>query len=208
MTKSHDKQVKHWSGRNSLMDKYWNDELLIRGSKKLAKKISQFDPKSIFEVGTYNGRNLYYAHEHMPYVKLGGLDVNEEALKFARANLPESTQLTHCDALYMDTEEKYDIVFTHGVLMHIDPKTIGGVIDNCIAKANKYIIHVERLELNNKIIKGPKEYKSRKVSNQLRWCPDIISLYKQRKQRIVANKQQNICSQRRQSSVIIIAVVK
>ena len=199
----HDDLVKHWSQHDKLMNKYWNDERLIKGSKKLAKKIATLNPESVFEVGMYNGRNLFHIHECMPDVKIGGLDVNKDVLDFAATKLPYGTAITHQDALHMDTNTKYDVVFTHGVLMHISPDTISGVIDNILEKATKYIVHIARPEQDNKIISGPAELNPGKVRNEFRWQPKIVALYAEKGYQVSVNKVTSFGTKRNSSFIII-----
>lgn len=207
-TSIHDNLVEHWSKNNSLLHKYSNNEELIEGSKKLAKKIANLNPQSVFEVGMYNGRNLYYLHELLPDIKIGGIDVNSTALASARSILPEDTEIIHGDALYMDTDKKYDIVFTHGVLMHISPETIGKVINNCISKASKFVVHVERKESNNYILRGPEKYSPERVDEQLRWCPNVASMYKTRRHRVIIDKKAHFGSTRSISRFVVVELQK
>lgn len=207
-SKEHESLVEHWSKNDSFMDRYWKNEDLIDGSRKLAKIMNELRPKSIFEVGMYNGRNIFYAKELMPSVKFGGVDVNSSALDFAKNVLSDDVDISLGDALYMSTDDKYDIVFTHGVLMHISPDTIGGVVDRCIAKSNNYIIHIERKEENNYILRGSKSRKPERVDEQLRWCPNIAKMYEDKGHDVVQNSKSYFGSKQRKSRCIIIKVNK
>jgi hypothetical protein len=176
----YNKSVNFWAKRNELLNTYWNDTNLIERSKWFAKELKKYEFSSIFEVGMYNGRNLKYIHDEFPDVKLGGLDVNEAALDFAKEVLPPNTEFNLTDAINMDTYNKYDIVFTHGVLMHIPPAGISKVIDGCIKKAKKYVIHLERRGNRNYILRGPEGIRPEKICDEFRWEPEISTLYKER----------------------------
>jgi len=202
--KYYKKYADYWSKRNELIDVYWNDEDLIRHSKRLASRLSRYDFSSVYEIGLYCGRNLKYIHDRFPEVKIGGCDVNRSALNYARENLPPNTVLENIDVLNMDTDDKWDIVFTHGVLMHIPPDGISLVLDKCLEKANKYVVHMERQESDNHILRGAEEMKPEMVSVEFRWAPNISDMYRAKGCNIIYKKNKRVGISEKLQTILVI----
>ena len=78
----------------------------------------------------------------------------------------------------LDENEKWDLVFTMAVLIHIHPDGIQDVISKCTKIANKYIIHIER-NGNGSVMTGPEDLNPEKVAEKLHWRPNIVDMYKQ-----------------------------
>lgn len=171
-------QANFWANRNELIEPYFNKKLINR-SKWLANKLKTLDFSSILECGCYNGRNLKVIADEFKHVKIAGLDVNQMALDVASKLLGPDVDLFNVDILGSD-DKKYDVVFTHGVLMHIPPDGIEKCVDKIISKANKYILHLERKELNGHVLRGPKSAQPEVVSTEWRWAPNVSDIYKKK----------------------------
>lgn len=203
MTYYYKQYADFWSTRDELINKYWNDRDLITHSRWLAQKLKKYEFDSVYEVGLYCGRNLFYIREAFPDVSIGGCDVNKTALEYAKNVLPDAT-LEHIDALNMNTEEKWDIVFTHGVLMHIPPDGIQIVIDRCLDKANKYIIHMEREACDNIVLRGAEEFEPEIVSKEFRWAPDVAAMYRNKGCKVLYNKKRRVGRSKKLQSIVIV----
>jgi hypothetical protein len=89
----------------------------------------------------------------------------------------------------MDIIDKWDIVFTMGVMIHIPPDGIEKAIDNCFAKANKYVVHAETMG-EDKIINGPIELNpTKKVKEKFQWWPNLVDRYKKRGGKIIVDER-------------------
>lgn len=156
---------------------YWNWKGGMRRSKWFAKKVKKYNITSIFEVGCNSGRNLKEIIDKID-IRVGGIDINSEAIKKAKIMIPAGNFI--CGSIYdMDIEDKYDLVFTMGTMIHIPPDKIMLAIQNCIEKSNKIIVHMERLG-QDKIINGPKYMKpSGKISKKLLWNPNLNKMYQE-----------------------------
>lgn len=101
-------------------------------------------PKSILEVGAGNGiniqaiGNLYKRHGHS--VVLEAVEPNEKArLSLLDQNI--------CQVVYPNKDiaegVKYDMVFTSGVLIHINPEELLSFTKKIYSLSNKYIVCAE-----------------------------------------------------------------
>ncbi len=172
-------QTEHWAGKDlKIIQSYWESPPATLRSKWFVSQIKKLQFNSIFEIGYFSGRNLKYVSEEFPKVSINGLEVNKKAVKFAQEKLPKAN-LLHMDLHDMhNLIEKYDLVFTSGVLIHVPPDDIGDVLKKCLDLSNRYIIHMESLG-KNEVVAGPKTLNpTYKVSDQLQWAPDLASIYK------------------------------
>jgi len=175
MSELHKNNIDLWSSAGDMVQRYWNHPEYINRSKEFAQRLKKYQFSSVYEVGMCNGRNLKYISDEFPEIKIGGCDVNKVALEFAKNNIP-NVLTDHADILNLETSEKFDIVFTHGVLMHTLPESINAVIEKIIDKANKYIIHMEKPEKNGLITRGPNSI-GKKTSKRFVWQPNISDIY-------------------------------
>lgn len=165
-----------WSGSNlKQVEYYFNFETVVSRSKWFAEQLKAYEFDSIYEPGLFSGRNLKYILDEFPNVACGGLDINKIALDFAKNKIP-SADLEYCDFINMNTDKKYDIVFTSGVLIHIPKEDIVDVVKKCIDKSIKYVMHIESCN-KNKVLTGPASTKPKKIKDKLQWEPDIKSIY-------------------------------
>lgn len=102
---------------------------------------------SILELGCNRGLNLA-ALEYLDSSTIKtGLDINQDALHQLKSmfeDLKLDQPFIHCGSIaQFDTLNTYDIVFTKGVLIHINPKDLESVYDKMYALSNKYILVCE-----------------------------------------------------------------
>lgn len=176
---SKNKQAKYWSGKEiPQIEAYWSSPPGIKRSQFFVEQLKDYTFDSIFEVGYFSGRNLKYIQKAFPNVKIDGLELNAKAAKFARKhlNLPH---LKCMNAYDINTiKEKYDIVFTSGVLIHIVPTDVEQIINKMMNISNKYIVHMEELG-SSQIVACPhaKLKPLKKVSDQWQWTVNLIPIY-------------------------------
>lgn len=136
--------------------------------------------KSVFEVGCSSGRNLKFILERHPHLKVGGIDINASSIESARARIPNGNFIV--GSIYDNSwvEEKYDMIFTSGVMLHIIPSKIDDVINKILRKAKLYISHMET-NGTNKILNWHAESRpSDKITSKLCWEPNIMDIYHQK----------------------------
>ena len=175
MNEQKDVQRDLWRKSGDLFsEKYWN--LSQKRGIQLVEYFGGLDIESMFEIGCNSGRNLHYISKNMPGKKLGGLEIAPGAVAKARENIPGAT--IYMDDLHnMDTDDKYDVVFTGGVLMHIPIENVTDVIKSCIKKANKYVVHMEPVG-DDIVLHGPKEMNPKnKIRKTLNCHHNIKRIY-------------------------------
>jgi pseudaminic acid biosynthesis-associated methylase len=97
---------------------------------------------SIAELGCNIGLNLIALNRINKNLKLRGYEINEKAANHARQeNIAEIFNTTVIEPL--DTIVKYDLTFTKGVLIHINPNMLPSVYQNLYNLSNKYILICE-----------------------------------------------------------------
>lgn len=100
------------------------------------------DVKSIVELGCNIGLNLQALKLINNNFELCGYEINKTAAQKARdLNIADVMDGTILNAL--PTEKKYDISFTKGVLIHINPDQLHSVYENLYNLSKKYILVCE-----------------------------------------------------------------
>ena len=140
-------QNKHWGNKKVNRKSYWNPGPASERSKWFCEQLKKYDFHSICEVGMMAGRNLRHIREYFPNVEINAFDINQKAVEFAKKNLPESN-IWHMDIHDVTKcKQKFDIVFTSGVLIHLLPETILSALKNLISK------YIEKLLGGSHLIK-------------------------------------------------------
>jgi len=171
-------QAKYWAKKDMKAVQYYWDHLTAgKRSAWLVDQLKGYEFESILEVGCFAGRNLKHITEAFPGVKVTGIDINEKAIQFAKTKLT-GVSLHHMTIYDIDQlPDKFDIIMTSGVLIHIPPDELEGVIKNFVDMDPKVFVHLEQVG-HSEICKGPKELKPNyKVSDQIQWDQDIAGLY-------------------------------
>lgn len=175
--KLRDKQAKIWESKNTA-EHYWSAEKHKNRRKWFVETLEKFRFGSIYEIGCNSGRNLWEIKKAYPDKLVGGIDINKKAIDFAKKKMPYGIFYTG-NIHEMSTEDKYDVIFTSGVLLHIPPKDVKSILNRCIQKANKYILHMET-NGESCVINGPKELKPiKKTSDKLRCIHNYAKLYEE-----------------------------
>jgi len=119
--------------------------------------------KKICEVGTNVGNNLIGFPKTSDVT---GVDLNEYALSINKEKHPEFKfdLASALDLPYSD--DSFDLVFTRGVLIHIDPTNIDKAIDELFRVSKKWIVNLEYFGEDSKSI-------SWKRGDDLLWYRDM-----------------------------------
>ena len=99
-------------------------------------------PRSILEVGCNAGLNLRAIRHVAPEVNLCGCDINQTALEAAADDghvVAEASIFDLGNAWW----EKFDLVFTSGVLIHVASEDIERAMRCIIAASKRYVLAVE-----------------------------------------------------------------
>ncbi len=119
-------------------------ESLIASNIALFSKILKSAPKvkSIAELGCNIGLNLSALNRINLGLDLRGYEINQSAAKLAAENTPaQIINTTIPEPLIRD--KKFDLTFTKGVLIHINPDKLDAVYQNLYTLSNRYIMVCE-----------------------------------------------------------------
>ena len=119
-------------------------EKLIASNIALFSKILKHCPsvQSVAELGCNIGLNLQALNRINKQFQLRGYEINEKAARIAKdLGVAEILNTTVVEAL--DQSKKFDMVFTKGVLIHINPDMLPVVYQNLFDLSNRYIMVCE-----------------------------------------------------------------
>ena len=97
---------------------------------------------SILELGCNIGINLDVL-KNMGFKKLTGLEINQEAIDIAKEKYPMIKFIHSSIEDFKCNDNEYDLVFTTGVLIHINPSSINDIINKMIRLTKKFIFGFE-----------------------------------------------------------------
>lgn len=81
------------------------------------------DVRSAYEVGCGSGANLYLLQNRG--IKVGGIDYSDSLSDIARQVVKDSESIRTDEAVVIDTEEKYDVVFSDSVFAYFSSEAYG-----------------------------------------------------------------------------------
>ena len=115
-------------------------EKLISSNIALFAKIFQSCPNvhSVAELGCNIGLNLIALNRLNKNINLRGYEINEKAAISAREEIINTTVVEP-----LDIGKKFDLTFTKGVLIHINPDMLPAVYQNLYDLSTRYIMVCE-----------------------------------------------------------------
>lgn len=102
----------------------------------------KYNFNSILELGSNMGQNLVALKKKYKKSKIYGVDINATACEILKRNYPDFN-ITNSSILNYKTKKKFDLVFTSGVLIHINPKQLNNTYKKIFNLSKKYILIVE-----------------------------------------------------------------
>lgn len=138
--KTHD----FWAGQEGVdyIDRNTSPNLLASNLVLFAGILDRFQihPSSIFEFGANIGLNLDALRLLLPQATLKCVEINPRAHR----ELIKKNYSAHLgDIESFATNETFDLVFTKGVLIHIDPSNLLSVYKKMIQFSSRYILLAE-----------------------------------------------------------------
>jgi pseudaminic acid biosynthesis-associated methylase len=137
-------QEKFWAGEFGLnyIDRNNSEPLLYSKVAMWATMLRSANKvNSIRELGCNIGLNLVALKRLQPKMQLSGYEINEEAAQkaeqFGVAKITQGSILDKID------DEKVDLTFTAGVLIHIKPDYLSNVYENLVNGSNRYVLVAE-----------------------------------------------------------------
>lgn len=139
-----------WAG--SFGDEYTDRNNVLDNDVFFKKILGGLVIKNVFEIGCNRGLNLKAINKLYNNIELNGCEINRKAY-----NLLLNDNI--CHMLYnmsifdYDIQYSYDLVFTKGVLIHINPDKLQEVYERMYKMSNKYILICEYYSRNIEMIK-------------------------------------------------------
>ena len=97
---------------------------------------------SILELGCNIGINLEIL-QNMGFKKLTGLEINQKTMNIAKEKYPMIKFIHSSIEDFKCNDNEYDLVFTTGVLVHINPSNINDIVNKMIRLTKKFIFGFE-----------------------------------------------------------------
>ncbi|MBA3845739.1 MAG: methyltransferase domain-containing protein [Planctomycetes bacterium] len=129
-----------WSGEfgDAYVDR--NTGVHDRRGEFFAPLLRRFPARRVLEVGCNLGGNLRWMAESVPPHEVYGVDVNQKALRQARAALPD-VNLLSCPGRELPFRDGwFDLVFTMGVLIHQPEQSLPLVMQEMVRCSRRWIL--------------------------------------------------------------------
>ncbi|WP_413432495.1 pseudaminic acid biosynthesis-associated methylase [Crateriforma spongiae] len=101
------------------------------------------DVKSVIEFGPNVGMNLYALRHLIPDADLSAVEINPDAAAQIRESGTLDVTVHETSILEFEPPQKYDLAFTKGVLIHINPDELPRVYDLLHQSSSRYILVAE-----------------------------------------------------------------
>ena len=165
---------KEYTDRNSLtveqMDNRFRQQHGISRSEIYESFLGGFDRTiKILEVGSNIGNQLVCLQE-MGFERLYGIELQQHAVELSKSRT-ENINIIQGSAFDIPFKDGwFDLVFTSGLLIHINPKDIGNALSEIYRCTNRYILGYEYYadQLKEILYRGHKN---------LLWKTDFAQLY-------------------------------
>lgn len=116
---------------------------IVAGNLALFSKVIRAAGKveSVMELGPNIGMNLIALRQLLPTAELAGVEINATAV----AQLKELgyVDVYQASILEFESKKQYDISFTKGVLIHINPEALPQVYDLLYKNSRRYVLVAE-----------------------------------------------------------------
>lgn len=136
-------QEKFWAGDfgNEYVDRNSNPNSIARRTIVFSKILSRTkDVNSVLEFGANIGQNLIALRNLMPSCSLSAIEINSKAIETLK-NIHD-TKIFEGSFLNFSSNDlgKYDLTFTSGLLIHVNPDKLQEVYSRLYECSNKYIL--------------------------------------------------------------------
>ena len=99
--------------------------------------------KTCIEYGSNIGLNLKAIKTLYPQMELNAVEINDNAVEIMENDKSMSVNIFHDSILDVEIDDSYDLSFTMGVLIHINPSELKTVYEKLYKTSKKYIIIAE-----------------------------------------------------------------
>jgi len=137
-------QEQFWQGRfgSNYIDRNKSDELLSANIHFFSQVIARtVGVKGILELGCNVGMNLRALKGIKPSYELTGVDINQDAIN--QVMEWGGAEAISGSILDLQLDKTFDLTFTKGVLIHINPDKLQDVYHTLYSHSNRYILVAE-----------------------------------------------------------------
>lgn len=135
-------QEKFWEAKYSKeyiqKNSNFNHGLLIEGWKEILKSVSA--PSNILECGANIGRNIEALNHIYPEAAKTAIEISEDASKILRNKYKDLNVVNSSILASEITNNSFDLSFTMGVLIHINPNDLKQNLEKVILSSNRYVV--------------------------------------------------------------------
>jgi spore coat polysaccharide biosynthesis protein SpsF len=137
-------QEKFWTGEfgEDYIHRNQGDKFIASNASMFSKIINSTGRiSSIVEFGCNIGLNLQALSMLLPDCKLSGVEINGKAAEYVRDSL--GIDVINESIIHFKEKNKFDLTFTMGVLIHINPDYLSNVYSRLYDLSKKYIMVAE-----------------------------------------------------------------
>ncbi len=135
-------QEAFWEGDfgNEYTDRNWGADRVAANAVFFSKVLARTQlVQRVLELGSNIGLNLMALRHLLPKAKLSAVEINKKAASELQSNLPD-VDLHVCSILDFQPEATWDLVFTKGVLIHINPDKLPIVYELMYRASSRYLL--------------------------------------------------------------------
>lgn len=136
-------QEKFWQGEfgNEYIKRNRNAEILAGKIALFRDILRNIKISNCLELGSNIGLNLSAIRTLIPSVDLSAVEINEKAVQELRQM--DNIEVFHESIIDFDSNKKWDLTFTAGVMIHINPNMLSRVYEALYHNSNRYILVAE-----------------------------------------------------------------
>ncbi len=139
------KQEEYWAsdfGQDYITRNKATPETIASSASMFAKLLPRHGKiASVMELGANIGINMHALRFLLPAAKLSAVEINPTAAETLRRI--EGVEVRNASILNFEVDEKFDFVFTSGVLIHINPEFLPVVYRTMYNLSSRYICLAE-----------------------------------------------------------------
>jgi pseudaminic acid biosynthesis-associated methylase len=132
-----------WAGRFG--DQYIERNLHVSNGRQRfwSTVLTRHPVQCVLEVGCNIGANLEWICHSVAPRAVCGVDINARALERLRRRLPEVTAIRSTARAMPFRDDRFDLVFTAGVLIHQPEPTLPAVMREMVRCSRRYVLSLE-----------------------------------------------------------------
>lgn len=143
MRKSTEAHKKYWKNRDIDWNKEYSSTWNHPHRQMIIDVLRSISFQSVLELGCASGPNLYRISKDFPGVKIGGIDINTDAIETARSLMPQGVfQVDSVENVFF-SDKSVDVVLCDAALIYVGPIRIHKVMNELRRIARNDIILVE-----------------------------------------------------------------